>query len=206
MNDEKHTTPGDHPILTSSLLSPHSSLDSPPEPTLRRVCAELIALRERTDRQHKLFEQALSQTRDDLQTRFDRFASDSQHAYRMLRDELTGEKRHSLVLLNALADLALDLQKVAAARPPLSAGSPAAGWADAVAGTARRAEAVLAQFGVHRYDAIVGSAYQPALHERVGSRPMEGMGPLLVARQVEPGYASQQPDFVLRRAKVQITE
>jgi hypothetical protein len=75
-----------------------------------------------------------------------------------------------------------------------------------VAGTARRAEAVLAQFGIHRYDAIVGSAYQPALHERVGSRVVEGMGPLLVAQQVEAGYASQQPDFVLRRAKVLISE
>ena len=179
---------------------------SPAEPTLRRVCTELIALRERTDRQHRLFEQALSQTRDDLQNRFDKFATDSQHAYQMLRDELTGEKRHSLVLLNALADLVLDLQKVAIARPPLAAGSPAADWADAVTGTARRAEAVLAQFGVHRYDAVVGSAYQPALHERVGGRPMEGMGPLLVARQMEPGYASQQPDFVLRRARVLISE
>jgi hypothetical protein len=124
----------------------------------------------------------------------------------MLRDDLTGEKRHSVVLLNALADLALDLQKVVAARPPLAAGSPAAAWADAVTGGARRAEAVMAQFGIHRYDAVVGSAYQPALHERVGSRPMDGMGPLLVARQVEPGYASQQPDFVLRRARVLITE
>jgi molecular chaperone GrpE (heat shock protein) len=185
---------------------PYPSSLIPAEPTLRRICAELIALRERTDRQHRLFEQDLSQTRDDLQSRFDRFAADSQHAYQMLRDELTGEKRHSLVLLNALADLALDLQKIAVARPPLADGSPAAAWADGVTGTARRAEAALGQFGVHRYDAVVGSAYQPALHERVGSRAMEGMGPLLVARQVEPGYASQQPDFVLRRAKVLIPE
>ena len=190
----------------SALSTQHSALDSAPEPTLRRVCAELIALRERTDRQHKLFEQTLSQTRDDLQARFDRFAGDAQHAYQMLRDELTGEKRHNLVLLNSLADLALDLQKVASAKPPLAVGSPAADWADAVTGTARRAEAVLAQFGVHPYDAVVGSGYQPAMHERVGSRPMEGMGPLLVARQVERGYASQQPDFVLRRAKVLISE
>jgi hypothetical protein len=204
MSEEKNTAPGDTDSVHSSPITHHSSLVS--EPTLRRICAELIALRERTDRQHRLFEQTLSQTRDDLQSRFDRFAADSQHAYQMLRDELTGEKRHSLVLLNALADLALDLQKIASARPPLADGSPAAGWADGVTGTARCAEAALGQFGVHRYDAIVGSAYQPALHERVGSRPMEGMGPLLVARQIEPGYASQQPDFVLRRAKVLITE
>ena len=180
---------------------------APATPTLQRLCAELIALRERNDRQHKLFEQTLAQTRDDLQTRFGQFAADAQHAYQRLRDELTGEKRHSLALLNALVELTLDLEKVHAARPPLDGAPPAlAGWAEGVAVTARKAQAALAQFGVHRYDAVIGSAYQPALHERVGSRSVEGMGPLRVAAQVEPGYASQQPDFVLRRAKVLISE
>jgi hypothetical protein len=186
------------PPLVDALGSLH-------EPTLRRVCAELIALRERNDRQHRVFEQSLAQARDDLQNKFDRFAADTQAAYQRLRDELTGEKRHSLALLNALVDLALDLQKVSAARPPID-DPTGASWADGVGVAARRAEAVLGQFGVHRYDAVVGSAYQPALHERVGSRPVDGMGPLLVAQQVEPGYASQQPDFILRRAKVLITE
>lgn len=179
---------------------------SPTEPTLRRICTELISLRERTDRQHRLFEQTLSQTRDDLQARFDQFAADTQQAYQRLREELTGEKRLSLTLLGALTDLAVDLQRITAAYPSAADSSPAAAWAEGVAGTARRAETLLAQFGVHRYDAIIGSAYQPALHERVGSRPVEGMGPHLVAQQVEPGYASQQPDSVLRRAKVLITE
>jgi hypothetical protein len=176
----------------SSATPPNSG--SPPESTLRRVCSELITLRERTDRQHKLFEQSLSQTRDDLQARFDRFVVDVQQAYQRMRDEMTGEKRHSLALLNALTDVATDLHKVAA------------GGGDAVAVAARRAESLLVQFGVQRYDAVVGSAYQPAMHERVGGRRMEGMGPMLVAQQVEPGYASRQPDFVLRRAKVLITE
>jgi molecular chaperone GrpE (heat shock protein) len=104
-------------------------------------------------------------------------------------------------------DLTLDLQKVSEARPPLESAPPAlAGWAEGVAVAARKAQAVLAQFGVSRYDAVIGSAYEPALHERVGGQPMEGMGPLRVAAQVEPGYASQQPDFVLRRAKVLISE
>jgi hypothetical protein len=168
---------------------------SPAEPTLRRVCTELIALRERNDRQHRLFEQSLTQTREDLQARFEQFATDTHQAYQRLRDELTGEKRLSLALLNALVDMALDLQKVAAA-----SGS------DTVAVAARRSEVVLAQFGVHRYDAVVGSAYAPALHERVGGQRVDGLGPLLVAQQIEPGYASQQPDFVLRRARVLITE
>jgi molecular chaperone GrpE (heat shock protein) len=182
-----------------------SDADVPGEPTLRRVCAELITLRERNDRQHRLFEQALAQTRDDLQSRFERFAADTQQAYQRLRDELTGEKRHSLALLNSLVDVALDLQRIAAARPQIDE-TAAAAWADGVAVAARRADAVLAQFGVHRYDAIVGTAYVPALHERIGAQTVDGMGPLLVAQQVEPGYASQLPDFVLRRAKVLITE
>jgi molecular chaperone GrpE (heat shock protein) len=194
MNDAEQPAPGGE------------VLSSPPEPTLRRVCAELIALRERNDRQHRVFEQALAQARDDLQARFDRFAADTQQAYQRLREELTGEKRHSIALLNALVDVALDLQRVAAARPAIADSQPAAGWADGVAVAARRAEAVLAQFGVHRYDAVVGAAYVPALHERVGSRGVDGMGPLLVAQQLESGFASRQPDFVLRRAKVLITE
>jgi hypothetical protein len=178
---------------------------SPAEPTLRRVCSELIALRERNDRQHRVFEQTLAQGRDDLQARFDQFAADTQQAYQRLRDELTGEKRNGVALLNALVDLSLDLQKVAAARPRTEDTTSAA-WGDAVAVTARRAEAVLGQFGVHRYDAVVGSAYTPALHERVGGRSVEGMGPLLVAQQVEPGFASGHAEFVLRRARVLITE
>jgi molecular chaperone GrpE (heat shock protein) len=181
--------------------------DAPAASPLQRLCAELIVLRERNDRQHRLFEQTLGQFREGLQERFSQFAADSQQAYQRLREELTGEKRHSLAVLNALVDVALDLAKVSAARPPLEGADPAvAGWAEGVAVAARRAESVLAQLGVHRYDAVVGSAYQPALHERVGSRTAEGMKPQHVAAQVEPGYASQQPDFVLRRAKILISE
>ena len=57
-----------------------------------------------------------------------------------------------------------------------------------------------------RYDAAIGSPYNPALHERVGSKRVEGMGPLLVAEQREHGFASQQPEFVLRRPKVIVSE
>ena len=44
------------------------------------------------------------------------------------------------------------------------------------------------------------------LRERVGSARVEGMGPLLIAEQKERGYASQQPEFVLRRPKVIVSE
>jgi molecular chaperone GrpE (heat shock protein) len=177
-----------------------------PDPTgsaLQRLCAEVVALRERNDRQHKLFDQALAQVRDDLQSRFGQFAADVQSAYQRLRDELTGEKGRALAALNALVDAALDLDKLIAARP---AQGEMTTWADGVAGAARKTRAVLAQFGIHPYDAVLGSAYAPALHERVGGLKVEGMEPMRVARQIEPGYASSQPDFVLRRAKVLISE
>jgi molecular chaperone GrpE (heat shock protein) len=181
-----------------------------PDPTgstLQRLCAEVIALRERNDRQHKLFDQALAQARDDLRVSFGQFAADAQAAYQRLRDELTGEKRHSLALLNALADTVLDLDKLCTARPPSDGPtSDLPAWAEGVAVAARKARAVLAQFGVHPYDAVVGAPYAPALHERVGGLTVEGLEPLRVARQIEPGYASAQPDFVLRRAKVLVSE
>src|SRR5206468_7000996 len=91
---------------------------------LQRLCAEVVALRERNDRQHKLFDQALAQVRDDLQSRFGQFAADVQSAYQRLRDELTGEKGRALAVLNALVDTALDLDKLIAARPT-SEGAPA---------------------------------------------------------------------------------
>jgi molecular chaperone GrpE (heat shock protein) len=174
---------------------------------LQRVCAELIALRERNDRQHKLFEQALTQARDDLQARFDRFAADAQAAYQRLREEFTGEKRYSLALLNALVDTMLDLDKLAGARPAADgAPSEVAAWAEGVAVATRKARAELARFGVHAFEATVGAPYAPALHERIGREKVEGMAADRVARQVEPGFASAAPDFVLRRAKVLVSE
>src|SRR5262249_38601629 len=137
--------------------------------------------------------------------RLGQFAADVRSAYQRLRDELTGEKGRALAVLNALVDTAIDLDKLIAARPH-SGESPNAAWADGVAGAVRKTRAVLAQFGIHSYDAVFGSAYAPALHERVGGLKVEGMEPLRVARQIEPGYASSQPDFVLRRAKVLISE
>ena len=70
----------------------------------------------------------------------------------------------------------------------------------------RKVQAALAQHGILPYDAVLGSPYNPAIHERVGSEKTEGMGPLLIAGQRERGYASQQPEFVLRRPKVIVAE
>lgn len=194
--------------------------------SIYRLCEEIIALREINNRQHKMFEQALTKTRDAVQASFNSFAADTQRAYQQLRQEFQGEKHISLALLNELVEIAFDMQRVIAARPsspsPLGregstqpraahevSGSDLdafARWADAVEIQARKVQAALLRHGIHPYDAVIGSPYNPALHERVGSKRMEGMGPLLVAEQQEPGWASEQPEFVLRRPKVIVSD
>ena len=225
MNDEfeldKHTM--NEPDVDQS-----PRLDVPqPEHTigsssLYRLCEEVIALREINHRQHKMFEQTLTKTREAVQASFNNFAADTQRAYQQFRQEIQGEKRISLALLNELVEIAFDLQRIIMARPsPVPQGTPPEGegalrvenepdaftrWAEAVEIESRKVQAALLRHGIHPYDAVIGSAYNPALHERVGSKPMEGMGPLLVAEQQESGLASQQPEFVLRRAKVIVSE
>ncbi len=180
--------------------------------SIYRLCEEIIALREINNRQHKMFEQALTKTRDSVQASFNSFAADTQRAYQQLRQEFHGEKSISLALLNELVEIALDLQHIIAARPraahAVSGTDPDtfARWADAVEIQARKVQAALLRHGIHPYDAVIGSPYNPALHERVGNKRMEGMGPLLVAEQQESGWASQQPEFVLRRPKVFVSE
>src|SRR5436189_5826087 len=85
--------------------------------SLYRLCEEVIALRELNNRQHKLFEQTLAKTRDALQGSFNSFAADTQRAYQQLRQELHGDKRVSLALLNELLEIGLDLEQIVAARP-----------------------------------------------------------------------------------------
>lgn len=194
--------------LTSAALDP--------EPTtlgmssVYKLFEAFIALREKNERQHKLFEQTLARMRDSLQASFNTFAVDTQKAYQQLRQDVQGDKRASLTYLNELLELGLELQQIVAARPaPDSVGehNDALGrWMDAVEVQSRKVQTMLERHGVHRYDAQVSSVYNPSLHERVGSRRVEGMDALRIAEQIQPGYASQQPDFVLRRAKVIITD
>jgi molecular chaperone GrpE (heat shock protein) len=182
--------------------------------TLYKLCEEVIALREYDKRQLRLVEQTLNKVRDELKTSFNNFAADTQRAYQQLRQELHGEKRVSLALLNELIETAHDLKAIVAARPALEEGgtdiSPVIEaiqrWIEAVEVESRKVDAALLKHGIQPYDAVISSPYNPAIHERVGSRRVEGMGPLLVAEQVERGYASQQPEFVLRRPKVIVSE
>jgi molecular chaperone GrpE (heat shock protein) len=205
---------------------PRHEQPAPPRPeiptlgasTIYRLCEELIALRERNDRQHREFDKTLAKVRDALQAGFNSFAADTQRAYQNLRQELSGEKRVSIAVLNELFDVGRDLEDIVAARPDFAALAEAAGeagrphlealrrWAEAIEVESRKVQAALVRHGIHPYNAVLGSAYTPALHERVGSKRAEGMDANRVAEQVQHGYASQLPEFVLRRARVIVSE
>jgi molecular chaperone GrpE len=181
-------------------------LDTLGSSTLYKLCEEVIALREYDKRQLRSLEQALNKVRDELKTSFNSFAADTQRAYQQLRQETHGEKRVSLTLLNELIETAHDLQGIVAARPSFDDREAIERWSEALEIESRKLDAALLKQGVQPYDAVISSPYNPALHERVGSKRVEGMEPLLVAEQVERGYASQQPEFVLRRPKVIVSE
>ena len=191
---------------------PGAELQAPRSPdtlgssTIYKLCEEVIALREYDKRQLRSVEQTLNKVRDELKTSFNSFAADTQRAYQQLRQETHGEKRVSMALLNELLEVSADLQAIVAARPPLDDAEAVLRWAEAVEVESRKVDAALVRHGIHPYDAVISSPYNPAIHERVGSARVEGMGPLLIAEQRERGYASQQPEFVLRRPKVIVSE
>src|SRR5579871_6834160 len=138
-----------------------------------RLCEELIALREKNDRQHRMFEQELRKITQSLQGSFNSFAADTQRAYQQLRQDIQGEKKTSLALLNELLEIGLDLEHVVAARPTDT--DALAAWAESIAVQMRKVQAALLRHGIHRYDATAGTPYNPALHERVGSKRVDGM-------------------------------
>jgi molecular chaperone GrpE (heat shock protein) len=174
--------------------------------SIYKLFEAFIALRERNDRQHKVFDQTLAKSRDAIQASFNSFAADTQRAYQQLRQELHGEKRISLALLNELLEINCDLAHIVAARPRPDDVEAVTRWIEAVEVETRKVQAAMLRHGIHPYDAVVGSPYDPKLHERVGSRRVDGMDGLRVAEQTERGYASQQPEFVLRRPKVIVSE
>ena len=200
--------------MNDDFKPPISAPTDPEAPTMGmssvyRLFEAFIALREKNERQHRLFEQTLSRTRENLESRFNAFASDTQKAYQQLRQEILGEKKFSLALLNELLDLAIELDHILSSRPEVPSGPEAylwQLWLEALEVQDRKIQETLVRFGIHPYDAVIGSPYNPALHERVGSKRVEGMDALRVAEQRERGYASQQPEFILRRPKVVVTE
>src|SRR3954452_17518804 len=103
--------------------------DSEPATTgmsaLYRLFEAFIQLREKNERQHKLFEQTLNRARDGLQSSFNTFAAETQKAYQSLRNDVVGEKKFSLALLNELLDLAIELEHILGARPIMPEGPQA---------------------------------------------------------------------------------
>jgi hypothetical protein len=197
--------------LLSSAPSAEAGRESRDEQTLGsstiyRLCEEVISLRERNTRQHQEFDRKLNNVRDELKSSFNNFAADTQRAFQQLRQETHGEKRISMALMNELLEVGQDLEGIVAARPGLDDLEALKRWAEAVEIESRKIQAALLRHGIHPYNAVISSPYNPALHERVGSKRVEGMGPLLVAEQREHGWASQQPEFVLRRPKVIVSE
>src|SRR5438874_3331171 len=89
--------------------------------SLYRLFEAFIGLREKNERQHKLFEQSLNRARDALQSSFNTFAAETQKAYQQMRQEMVGEKKFSLGLLNELLDLAIELDHIVTARPAVGA-------------------------------------------------------------------------------------
>ncbi len=201
--------------MNDDFKNPLTLSTDPDAPTLGmssvyRLFEAFIGLREKNERQHKLFEQTLNRARDALQSSFNSFAVETQKAYQLMRQDMVGEKKFSLSLLNELLDLAIELDHIVAARPAVNAAAldaePIERWMAAVEIQNRKVQEALRKFGIHPYDAVVSTPYNPALHERVGGKRVEGMDALRVAEQVQRGYASQQPEFILRRPKVLVTE
>ena len=176
--------------------------------TLMALCEEMVRLREKNDRQHKLFDQSMTKVRESLQSSFNSFAADTQRAYQQLRQDIQGEKKFSLGLLTTLLEIGQELEHLRAVGETVDMSKPEAvkGYLDGIAVQSRKVQATLKQFGIVPYEAQAGTPYNPALHERVGSGRFEGIPPLMVGKTVEPGFASQQPDFKLVRAKVIVSE
>jgi len=194
---------------------PRSELEAAPREdntlgssTLHELCAEMIRVREKNDRQHKLFDQTLTKVREALQSSFNSFATDTQRAYQQLRQDIQGEKKFSLGLLTTLLEIGQELEHLRTVGETLDPAKPKAvkGYLDGIAVQSRKVQAALKQFGIVPYEPQPGTPYNPALHERVGSGRFEGIPPLMIGKTVEPGYASQQPDFKLVRAKVIVSE
>lgn len=202
--------------MNDDLLQGTAGAESPPgtrgeqtlgSSTIYRLCEEVIQLREKNDRQHKIFDQMMVKIKDELKSLFHQSTREAQGAYVQLAKEIQGEKRFSLVLLTLLLEIHQDLDHITRNEPTdLTNMEAVKGWISSVAVQSRKVKALLLQHGIHEYDAVLGAPYNPALHERVGSMHKDGMGPLLIAEQREPGYASQQPDFKLVRAKVIVSE
>src|SRR3954467_15302192 len=109
MNDELKTLPG----------SQNSDADAPTlgMSSIYKLFEAFIALREKNAREHKMFEQTQARARDGLQSSFNSFAGETQKAFQSLRQEIHGEKRFAMSLLNELLDLSIEYEHIIQTRP-----------------------------------------------------------------------------------------
>ena len=79
--------------MNDDFKDPLTLASDPDAPTLGmssvyRLFEAFIGLREKNERQHKLFEQTLNRARDALQSSFNTFAAETQKAYQQMRQEM----------------------------------------------------------------------------------------------------------------------
>ena len=62
------------------------------------------------------------------------------------------------------------------------------------------------KFGIHLYERPSEPRTTPPCTNGSAARRVDGLPALMIAETREKGYASQQPEFILRRPKVIVTE
>src|ERR1700733_4712773 len=112
MNDDFPRMPGADPAP-----APQQENHTLGSSTIYRLCEEVISLREKNRAEHKFFEQSLAKTRDELKASFNKFAADTHEEYQRLRQQVTGEKKVAVALLNELMEVNYDLIHILAVRP-----------------------------------------------------------------------------------------
>ena len=100
--------------------------------------------------------------REDLRSSFNSFAADTQRTYQQLRQEVHGEKRVSLNLLNEMLEICTDLRQVAAAKPKPDDQEAVARWIEAVEDSGAQVQAAVKRHGIVPYDAVIATPYVPA--------------------------------------------
>ena len=98
----------------------------------------MIQLREKNRAEHKFFEQSLAKTRDEMKANFNKFAADTHEEYQRLRQQVNGEKKLAVALLNELLEVNFDLTHILTARPRPDDSEAVARWIEAVEIQSRR--------------------------------------------------------------------
>ena len=85
--------------------------------TIYNLCEEVIQLREKNDRQHKMFDQTLTKVRDALQGQLQRLRRRHAAGLSAAAQEIQGEKKFSLALLTLLLEIHQELEHIMKNQP-----------------------------------------------------------------------------------------